>query len=653
MPDPDRLASYPSAGTPAAGAGAEPAQGLPIVKGPDPAADQGTGWLWLALGLLPGLLLAVWLYWPSRAAGFISDDTAAIGYVFRQGSWSDWTQAQYGLESIRFWRPLVTSSLGWVAAVFGPEAGPQRAFNLLAALAAMLAGGGLTARLMPRSAGRAAQMAAVAAAGLLLASFMHQGGTTTWVVGRVDSLCLPFVLAAGWAGAAGRGWLAAVACGLAIATKEMGLMAPICVLGAAWGAGRPPGEVVRTALPGWIVLAVLVVLRARFIGDWVGGYATPAALDFGRLPVAAEGVGSALGSGSLLLPAALILAWWAGGRPWRSAAGLLLPATASFALLGPLLLSGGLLAEHRRWLLVPDALLCIAAAVALGRAWAARSPGGARRVAAALLAVVLLGAAVAQRSGTARQSVTAWTAGANLATEFTGRVRAATAALEPSQSPVFVVDVPRTTPGGEAYALHWGFADRFRGPFEATPRPVWPWRTVFGHPDSERGPIVLPIGGLRYPTIDPLPRRAQRSVPVLELDADASGELRFTLGPEILQSGAGPVLKLSGTFPCPRLELVLFTALGYEPATWGGPWPPVDGHLDLPLRDLLLSPGRVPLSETLALAADVGERIAYLELRAVDDERGQTNRPIAASNWIRLELTPELADALRQRVFTR
>ena len=68
----------------------------------------------------------------------------------------------------------------------------------------------------------------------------------------------------------------------------------------------------------------------------------------------------------------------------------------------------------------------------------------------------------------------------------------------------------------------------------------------------------------------------------------------------------------------------------------------------VPLRELLMSVGDsgVPLYEALSLAGQFGAVEAYLQVRAVDDERGRRNRPVAASPLLRLTWTPELLQAL-------
>ena len=65
---------------------------------PGPAALGPVG---LLLAVLPGCLLAVLLFLPSRAAGHVSDDTAALAYVDRHGALADVAHVEKAPPSTR------------------------------------------------------------------------------------------------------------------------------------------------------------------------------------------------------------------------------------------------------------------------------------------------------------------------------------------------------------------------------------------------------------------------------------------------------------------------------------------------------------------------------------------------------------------------
>ena len=120
-----------------------------------------------------------------------------------------------------------------------------------------------------------------------------------------------------------------------------------------------------------------------------------------------------------------------------------------------------------------------------------------------------------------------------------------------------------------------------------------------------------------------------------------------------------PRLEIWGEFPGLRLEFVVYTELGYEPALWreagpgvdvdDGPFGPGQRLRVATLWQVLTSRGVQPLFVALAQAEDLGARTAWLEIRAVDDARGVRHRPVAASRWIRLAVEPGLAALLYPR----
>ena len=619
--------------------------------------DRAAGWrgflvVWVptSLALLVGALL---LSWGSFDAGPISDDSAALGYVHREGPWADLSRPQYDLRTVRFWRPLVTASLGLQESISGTAMAPLRAFNLVCHVLSALLAAAIARRL---GAGRIG----LAAAAALVLTFPFQGGTVTWIVGRVDSQCLPLVLLAGWASLAGRSWLAGLAALGALATKEAGAAAPLVAAALLWARGDRSLQVLRGALGAAIGTGLGLVARAFALGEVVGGYpleVRPAADDLAGGLAAA---GMSLGWAPLALPPLIGLGLLAGRARPRVVAGSLLAAVAAVLPLTPLLAGGELEDVHRRWLLGPDAFLGLSLAMCLGAPAAGRS---ARLVptAAGLLIMALV---VGQRAREGRVDVERWVAAAGLAQSHEQRVRATLAEVAPSAVPVLDATFPRVTADGAAYVAQWGVADRFRAPFEATPRPVWPWRELFEAAQGPRKSVTTPRADLRWP-----PGEAQLTVaPILVevLDAGESTE-SARLDERLLtddEVGLGVELLLYGEFPGARIEFVVFTELGYGTGVWepssdpvriepapGDPGAVARTVRRLSLREVFMASNRqgMPLYHVIRQAADLGAEVAYLEVRAVDDARGQTDRPIAASRWVRLEW----GDGLRREMLPR
>lgn len=603
--------------------------------------------------------LALALAHGSLGAPLVSDDTAALGYVHQQGPWADLFQPQYDLRTVRFWRPLVTASLGLQEAWTGPDAAALRAFNLCCHLLTGLLAAGLARRL-----GAGALGALVA--GWAAVSFPFQGGTVTWIVGRVDSQCLPLVLACALFALDGRRWASALAAALALATKEAGIAAPMVAAVLLWGRGDRLAEVVRGAAPAALATAAAFVLRRIAIGSWVGGYSAEVQVAGGALGAglasAAEVVGWLLGAAAV----AVLLCALVDRRSARAGLAGLAAAVVCLGPLLPLLAGGALPAVHRRWLLAPDLFVGLALALALGglaRTWRTRTAG---RGAVGLLTVLVAAGAAAvlvDRATRARSDVERWSTAGLEAAAREAEVRAALVDVGPSERPVLDAVMPRVNADGTAYVAQWGVADRYRPPFEPTARPVWPWRRLFDAAQSPRRSVTTPRSGLRWP-----PGEAQLTVAPIGVDLLDRGAPveRIRLDDRLLADlppGAGPELHVFGEFPAPRVEFVLFTELGYGTAVWAS-MPPAEELSDpagaeagalrsrrvLPLRDVFMAANRhgMPLYHVLRQAADLGAEVAYLELRAVDDERGQVDRPIAASRWIELNWDESLRRLLLQ-----
>ena len=638
------------------------------------------GWLGVPLwGLLLVVLVGIFPSIGTFGAGLISDDGAALGYVHRSGAFSDWFNPEYDLRTIRFWRPLVTVTLGLQEATTGISPMPLRLFNLACHLAMALLAVGISRKL------RVPVIGALLV-GFGVALFPYQGGTVTWIVGRVDSQSVPLVLAAVFAALCGRMGFASLFTFLALATKEIGFVTlPIIVLFViarrlgAPGPKRSPlfAEIVQL----WPIAATFIatiIWRRLALGTWAGGYpgglaaAFPEGVDGsggitrGALTGMAKAAVLSLGWPLMLLAVAAIALLirgfatrWArevvqGG--WLLLAGLLC-CLGSTVPLATLLAEGVIPGEHERTLLLADTMLLVGLG---GLILAFSKMTSVLRHLPTLALLALLG----QRGYEAWQDTHDWALAGDMAEMLVVATAQSLAAEPPSHKPVLSASPPRVTPDN-AYVLQWGVADRFRAPFTATSRPVWPWRPIFDGPGMIRNSVTVPRDFLRWPF-----GGAQRTVPMLRVTRGEEGAPKqipvtsLALDNSLLTQ-PGPLLRVQGSFPGARFEALLFTELGYAIGLFGGPkqygpMKAVPGGQEVPepfggvisLRELLMlqpmgdGTGGVPMWEAISLSSDFGATEAYLELRAADDGRGKTDRPVGASAWIHLTWDKSLRDAI-------
>lgn len=567
-------------------------------------------------------------------APLLAEDASILGYVHRHGPLSDWTSTQYGLQTLRFWRPLVTS-LWWLQErLFGVEPTALRAYNVLAHVATALLGGAVALRL---GLGRAGALVAGAWIGL----FPAQGGVVTWVSGRTDGTTGPLMLAALVLVLDRRAFAAALLAFLACAAKEMAFVLPAWGLAVCWARPRTG----RAAVPGgWRAdLGPLVALSAgtlvafvwrwQAVGAFVGGYPDEASGGFltsfvrvARTLWSANGPSLAV---ALALPLVVLAPLSRAARPaW---AGLAL-AAAGCAPLVPLLLDGLLEDANLRTLRVGDCGLALAAATALGAAH-----GRARSVAAVVLALAL-----GHRGVLAWQDTHEWARAGEVAEACVERARARVAGLPAGPEPVLVPGFPVAYEG--AYALGFGVADRFRAPFAVSPRPVWPLRSMFGLPGDERRPAhhmeadgVLDV------------RTAALGVPALHV-SDGAGQTLGALTVDdsvthepdrspLLVVGLGAESALEGS-DLAAFEFLLVTEVGLASVAVRAA---AGEDLSITLRALFAtSNGAVTLGEALTHAIDLGARRALLEVRALDADGGVR----AASPWVELRWPPDLLEAV-------
>jgi len=558
--------------------------------------------------ILAVLLLAVLPSVGTLRAPWIAEDAAILAQAGRSGPWADWTRPQYGLEIVRWWRPVVSATWDLQERWTGIDPLPLRLFNLALHAGTALLAGALVLRL---GAGRAGAFLA----GAFFALAPEQGGTVTWLSGRTDLLSAFLLAASVWVSLGRRTWCAAPLAFLASAAKEFGLLAP------AWSAlaARARGESWRTAAaraaPGCAGVVVALALRQHALGTLTGGYpAANVALGVG-LPLALRGLlASTWFSWTLVLAAgaagAALGSLRARAWPWALACAAL-----ACAPLYPLLDDGVLEAQNRRLFTVAELGLALAVGLAL-----AQVPR--RRNAAIVLGLALCGARVVP----AWRDTHEWARAAEFGEERVAAARAAVAGAPPGSGPVLVPGFPVSWEG--AYCLGFGLPDRFRAPFPASARPIWPLRPMFLSAASERDMLTAPrADGTIWPLDDP------RTVPALAVaDEDGAPLTALVLDPTALGDPTArvPALVVAGGPARARLELVLYTEDGYEPFPGGA----LDEHggWRLDARALLAASYGIAASAALTHAADLGARSARLELRALD-ERGKV---LAASAWIEL-----------------
>lgn len=626
------------------------------------------GWAraWLSLALCLGF--CAWIHWGSLNAPLVSEDGAALGYVHRQPLLSDWNSAQYDLRTVRFWRPWMTASLDLQEAWTGTDPAALRSFNWFCAGLTLL---GLLAALRRAGVG----VLGCLLAGLFWATFPYQGGTVTWIVGRVDCLCLPALAWAAWAGAAGRPWILCLCVLWAFGTKESGLIAVPLAGALALASGWSPRQTLGLLLPASRLLVGLLICRWVFLGTWMGGYlAAPRVSPLAWLDSLPSLVQADPWASGLLVLAPL-LGWFCCrnlGALWAS-----LVAGLGLLLLLPMLAGGPLGLEHRRWWAVPELAVSLGLGLALapgrgalaGRATgpggpAAGAPGPALSPALdriRLSLALVLSLAILWRAGLARADVQVWAQAGQAAQGQVDRLRASLQGLASSDLPVLVSDVPHLTDDGRAYVLHFGLADRLRPPFEKAPRPVWPWRLLFADdPLWRRDALGASLAAAAFLT----PGEGTQSTPLLPLSLRLGAQpvSEFEIRPDLASSvpmHAGPEIWCPAPPAGGRLEALLATELGYCVAVLSSPtWVLPEGvqmpavaptgsiHAEIglgwSLRDILAASGQVRLVDALAQAADFGASSAFLELRQVDGA-GQV---LAVSPWVKLYWSPKLRDAL-------
>ena len=583
-------------------------------------------WFWVVIPLA-----AVAPSWGTLGAGLVAEVSSVLGFVHREGPFADWLTSQYDVRFARFWRPLVTTTIGLQVLWTSADAVPLRLFNLVCHASAAVLIARLVLRLGPGKWG-------ALVAGVLVAFYPYQGGTVTWVVGRVDSLCLPLLVAGCLSALDGRPVRTAVFSFLAMATKEVAFVLPLWIFILALG--RDPrnrlSSAARSAAPAFFVLCGVLVWRRLALGVWLGGYIPIGATAPGLGEILLPGLWFAL---VVLYPALLLtgamglLAHLAGcldRRIWIC--GLVASLVGALPVLEILAFEGAVPRNLRRFLLA-DAGLALAMAACF-----AGHPR--RKIIFSLLLLVLAGT-VTWRGVASRTSTLKWAHGGDVGAALVDTVRRALADVEAATCPVLVEKVPATQDG--ALVLAYGLADHFRPPFPRSPRPVWPWRPLFYGVHSWRSPVIAARGGLLWPREEGGSGLAR--IPVRILDGGAEVDVvridRRILDADSRGVAARVLVEIEGTYPDCHLEVLVVTEVGYEPAVLSVP-DRGQGRSTLcfSCRELLaarLSSFDLHVLHVLGRAADLGSRCAYLEVRALAADAAGVPRPVAASRWLRIE----------------
>ncbi len=572
----------------------------------------------LRLALLVVVVLALLPSVGTFSAPWIAEDAAILAQVRADGPWADWGRSQYGMQILRFWRPLVSTSWALQEAWTGIAPAPLRLFNVaLHALVAALVCA--TARRL------GARLSGAFLAGAWIALFPEQGGTVTWLAGRTDLLCALFLVGAALAALGRRPLASALLAFLACASKEFGFLAPVWVLGLALAGGAGLRASAACARAASVGAALAFLWRALALGGFAGGY--PA-----ELPGLLAGTLAALAaSGQAAWPSLVALALlWSAGWWARSADARAMRWTTSLGLVAliplyPLLADGLLEPENRRLLYLAEGALALAAGLAWSRA-AVSAPRARVLLACAALA---LGA----RFVLAIRDTHDWAGSARFGEQAVAHARAALTGAETGASPVLFTGFEPGRNG--ANCLNFGLAARFRAPFPPAPRPVWPWRNLFLVPGRERDALVAArADGSLWPLDDAL-----RVAPLVVLDESGAALVRVELDERafLAAEDRSPRLSVRDGPPGAALEGLLFTENGYEPLPLGTLDGTGAGAASL-MQLLAQSNGIAAGAQILQLAADVGARNAFLELRAL----GPDGAPLAASRWIELTWSPEL-----------
>jgi hypothetical protein len=245
--------------------------------------------------LLLGLNLLV--YWRSLSGYFLADDFVHVAYLQRvfaghpemllQNFWTNWMQT----EGTQFYRPFISLTLAldwlfWKANALG-----FHLTNILYQVGSTIFLFLLSRRLLREFGDWQATLCAFLAAALFAVHPLHPE-VVSWIIGRVDSVCTCFSLAAFWLFLKGQQEKNRLAYGVAIVcfvvsliSKEMAITLPPLLF--LWCLFAPKDEAqvresnavlerLRQAWartwPFWLTLGLYLIVRTLSLGTIAGGY---------------------------------------------------------------------------------------------------------------------------------------------------------------------------------------------------------------------------------------------------------------------------------------------------------------------------------------------------------------------------------------------
>lgn len=252
----------------------------------DKASGKGASANAIAILVLAAINAIV--FYRSLSGYFLADDFVHIPYLssvyaghpelLLQNFCSNWMQT----SGTQFYRPLISITLAcdyffWKANAFGFHAA-NIAWQTASSIFLYL----FVQRLLSHL-GKGSRFTAFLAGALFAACPLHTE-VVSWVIGRVDSVCTTFYLAALWLFVAARQdqskikLAASIFCfALSLFSKEMAITLPptaalICLLDSNERLGNRLIGAIKATVPLWIVLSIYLVVRTLSLGTLTGGY---------------------------------------------------------------------------------------------------------------------------------------------------------------------------------------------------------------------------------------------------------------------------------------------------------------------------------------------------------------------------------------------
>jgi hypothetical protein len=243
---------------------------------------------WLSVGVLIAINLLC--FYRTLTGYFAADDFIHVTYLEKVCNGrpdlllanfvSNWMQT----HGTQFYRPLVSISMAFDYCIGGGNATTFHITNTCLQIASAIFLYLLAKRLLKDGGERHSQLAAFACAALFSAYPLH-AEVVSWVIGRVDSLCTTFYLAAFWLFLKGQQERSRLAMAgsftcflLSLMSKEMAITLPatlaLCCLfeGNKRSLFERASHALRNTWPFWAALGGYFVVRVIALGTIFGGY---------------------------------------------------------------------------------------------------------------------------------------------------------------------------------------------------------------------------------------------------------------------------------------------------------------------------------------------------------------------------------------------